>query len=430
MADEKKPNIFQKVLQAGDALLDSYIRKSQQDITEREIVNKVDEDEGDYFYRKSVSKDVSYYIGSQGYQEKPYRLTFDHLKQMSLKDSIVSAIIQTRQNQIADYSRVSKNQFEKGFKIQLKDEEFEIQKIVEELKKEREEEIEKSRELRKNQLKKAEGDEEFNVEEQVDETDAEEADTDEDGEISEWELQRKARRLLHERTAAKRKEIAEFINNCGNTKDRPFESERWTFESILRALVRDSLTYDQMGVEIVPDNANRPHHFVPVDGSTIRFASPELSKYRDHVMHSGYDILYPEKELEALQERDALELDQELLEENKYKYVQVVRGKIERAFTADELKIGFRNPTTDIYNNGYPVAELELLVNLVASHLNTEFYNQAYFSQGFSAKGILHIKAPLNRRKLETIRQQWQHMVKGAKNSFLPIASLKSNTSD
>jgi hypothetical protein len=55
---------------------------------------------------------------------------------------------------------------------------------------------------------------------------------------------------------------------------------------------------------------------------------------------------------------------------------------------------------------------------MVSGHLNAEYYNQAYFTQGFSAKGILHIKAALNRRKVESVRTQWHHMLKGAKNSF------------
>jgi hypothetical protein len=55
---------------------------------------------------------------------------------------------------------------------------------------------------------------------------------------------------------------------------------------------------------------------------------------------------------------------------------------------------------------------------MVTGHLNAEYYNQAYFTQGFSAKGILHIKAALNRRKVESVRTQWHHMLKGARNSF------------
>jgi hypothetical protein len=133
---------------------------------------------------------------------------------------------------------------------------------------------------------------------------------------------------------------------------------------------------------------------------------------------TNVDLLYPEKQIEALENKDALELDDKLLEAEKYKYVQVIRGKIERAYTEDEMKVGMRNNTTDIYNNGYGVSELELLVSLVSSHLNTEYYNKSYFTQGFSAKGILHLKAPIPRRKLETIRQQWHHMIRGSRNSF------------
>jgi hypothetical protein len=160
------------------------------------------------------------------------------------------------------------------------------------------------------------------------------------------------------------------------------------------------------------------HHFQPVDGSTIRYASPELSKYKNRDMDLTADILYPEEELKALEERDALELDEQRLEKNEYKFVQLVRGKIVRAFTEEELRVGMRNPTSDIYVNGYSISELEMLVALVTSHLQTEFYNRSYFQQGFSAKGILHIKANLNRAKLEELRRNWNHMVKGNRNSF------------
>ena len=248
--------------------------------------------------------------------------------------------------------------------------------------------------------------------------------------FTEKEMDRTARKELDKRTRKKRRAIAEFVKHCGELKDRPFEDTRWHFESFLRAFVQDSLIYDQAAIELIPKDAAKVddrlnlHHFRPVDGSTIRFASPELKKYKDRDMSNGFDILYPEEELEALEERDALELDDDRLEENAYKYVQLVKGRIQRAFTADELALGMRNPTTDIYSNGYPIPELELVMSLVSSHLHTEFYNKAYFQQGFSAKGILHIKANLNRSKLEALRRHWTHMVKGGRNSFqTPIMS-------
>ena len=474
MANEKRPNIFAKVLAAGDSWLDLQIQKGRDQVQDQRKTEKDDEgdDEADFFYRKSVAKDQSFYLGTQGYQEKPYRLTYDHLKQMSLKDSIISAIIQTRQNQISGFSKLVRTPFERGFKINLKDE----KKILEEIKEELmllPEFAPKPKPIKPNQppqnggegtptedqaneildqesegagsvgggggIRKA-GDEgdmatdaqsgemEANLvaenetspskdgEAPISDEEQEQADAEE--EMFNWRLERKARQELVKRYGDKRRVVEQFILNAGKIKERPFESKRWNFDTLLRSIVRDSFTYDQFGVEKVPDQAGRTHHIVPVDGSTIRYASPELGKYKSFPLQSNYDILYPEKELAALNEKDALELDPELLEADKYKWVQVIRGRIERAFTEDELKVGMRNPTSDIFNNGYAVCELELLVNLISSHLNTEFYNQAYFSQGFSAKGILHLKAPLNRRKIETIRQQWQHMIKGSRNSF------------
>lgn len=440
--DNKKSNIFQKVLAATDVWLETQISKGKNSV-QQEI-----EDEADFFYRKSVAKDQSYYVGTQGYQEKPYRLTYEHLKQMSLKDSIISAIIQTRQNQVSGFSKLVRTPFDRGFKINLKDEQKILEEIKEELRKSpefmpkkplqdpaeaqanvpSEDEVNQALDQAGDDVKKAEDfdhspEEKDALAEAMDgqpdsDTDQSDATDDDEAQKINWRLERKAKEILNKKYADRRRNVEQFVLNCGKTKDRPFESRRWNFDTLLRAIVRDSYTYDQLGIERVPDQANRIHHVVPVDGSTIRYASPELGKYKSFPLQSSYDILYPEKELDALKERDALELDPKLLEQNKYKWVQVVRGRIERAFTEDELKVGHRNPTTDIFNNGYPVAELELLVNLVSSHLNTEFYNQAYFSQGFSAKGILHIKAPLNRRKIETIRQQWQHMIKGSRNSF------------
>jgi len=441
--DNKKSNIFQKVLAATDVWLETQISKGKNSV-QQEI-----EDEADFFYRKSVAKDQSFYVGTQGYQEKPYRLTYEHLKQMSLKDSIISAIIQTRQNQVSGFSKLVRTPFDRGFKINLKDEQKLLEEIKEELKKSpefqpkkplqdpaeaqgnvpSEDEVSQALDQAEADVKKANqefdhsDDDKDALAEAMDgqpdsDTDQSEATDDDEAQKVNWRLNRKAKEILDKKYAQRRRNVEQFVLNCGKTKDRPFESRRWNFDTMLRAIVRDSYTYDQLGIERVPDQANRIHHVVPVDGSTIRYASPELGKYKSFPLQSSYDILYPEKELDALNKKDALELDPKLLEQNKYKWVQVVRGRIERAFTEDELKVGHRNPTTDIFNNGYPVAELELLVNLVSSHLNTEFYNQAYFSQGFSAKGILHIKAPLNRRKIETIRQQWQHMIKGSRNSF------------
>lgn len=427
MSDNKEKenkSIFSKIVDsASDALLNYQIKKAKAIFDLEKAKGLSDETE---FYFKSVTEDPTYKINSQGYKEKPHRIMDSHLKQMSYKDSIVSAVIQTRQNQVSNFSKLVDSKKEKGFMIVLKDEEAMLRKIKEKLALENQNEVDADSDSELDiDVMKADGmDQDQNqdpaAEQANDQIEADnQSKSDDDVEKYNWELERKAKDMLEDEIRDRRKKVEDFILYCGLLDNRPFETKKWNFDTCLRAWVRDTLTLDKMTTEIVPNQVGKPHHFFPNDASTIKFASPSLKRYKAFPgAQTNVDFLYPEKHVQALEKRDALELDEELLEAEKYKYVQVVKGRIERAFTEDELKLGIRNMTTDIYNNGYGISELELLVSIVASHLNTEYYNKAYFTQGFSAKGILHLKAAIPRRKLETIRQQWHHMIKGARNSF------------
>lgn len=442
MADQpEKPSILQKVIQAADTAMDLYIAKARSDIAS---------EEDDAVYRKSVYKDITYSSGSQGWNEKSSQLSYNYQSQMARKNTIVAAIIQTIQNKVASHSSVATDQHSKGFRIRLKNEEAAIQKIIEEMfgdtsdsatSKNSEERSEQNKDIASSgadtTMEKAEtsqdseSEEVQSPEEVIDSVVSDPeggipGDTNEDGELSDKEKRRLAKQELAKQTRSKIEALQEMVLTCGSLDDRPFESRRWNFDSYLRAIVRDRLTYDQIATETVPDKTGKISYWVPVDGGTIRYASPALKKYKDLDMQSaGYEMLYPEKEMEALaDQRDALVLDDEKLENEDYKFVQVIRGRIVRAFTPDELSMGMGNPTTDIYTNGYSISELELLINMISAHIFTENYNRSYFTQGFSAKGILHIKAPLARRKLETVRTQWNHMIKGNRNSFqTPIMS-------
>jgi hypothetical protein len=447
MADQdNKPSIFSKMLEAGHAMVDAQLHKAK-----TSIVMNQDNLEDEFYFGKTITEDPSYAINASGWKDKPYRLMDGHLKQMSLKNSVISAIIQTRQNQVANHSKLVKSEKERGWMLCLRDEDALLQKIKAELEAQGaadelggKEMPEDGEEPGADQVEldpeesvaKAQGD---SMASQDGSQDSEEAgddlsgsdstdgmdntsgasQSDDEVEAYNWELERKAREKLESQFKKAKKRVQDFVINCGITDNRPFDTLRWDFDLALRAWVRDSLTYDRYTTEIVPDNAGRVHHWFPIDAGTIKFATLELSRYKEVAENFlNLDLLFPEKQAQQIEKQKILELKPELLAKNEYKYVQVIRGKIERAYTADELKLGVRNMTTDIYNNGYGVSELELVVGLVTGHLNAEFYNQAYFTQGFSAKGILHIKAALNRRKIETIRQQWQHMLKGSRNSF------------
>lgn len=461
MADEKKPNIFTKVLQATEAQLDRVIAKAKTDVGEEKAQSQRPDDGAnfDLLPAKSVLKDPSYSTGIQGYQEKTARLSYVYLKQMAYKDSIVAGVIQTRQNQVAAFSKPVKHKYERGFRITLKDEEEFLEKLRQEVygqstdpvaqeqmepeeflleeppqdpnapKQEPEPQLEEylldaPQEGAAPQSGLEEGSDPSQPADpsmpQQDPGEAIEAQQ-EQAQFEERQREEHLREEMQKRVREKVKYITNFVANCGETEGRPFDNEKWDLDSYFRAIVRDSLSYDQFSTELVPNEAGELHHFIPMDGSTIRQATPQLKNYGnfDTPQMAGYDILYPEKELQALEEKtDALELDEAKLENDDYVWVQVINGRVVRAYTKDELAVGMRNPQTDIYANGYSVSELELLLSVVTQHIFAENYNKSYYTNGFSAKGILHIKANLPRRKLESFRVMWNHMIKGNRNSF------------
>lgn len=371
------------------------------------MMNNVESEVDLDFYSKAITEDPNYSTHTQGFKEKPARITDQHLKQMGKKNSLVSAIVLNRQNKVAAHSKLVRSDYEKGFKIVLKDEESYLKKMKDVIRKE----------MTLKKPNKATDDLELRDAEGF---------TDDERERINWEIDRKARERLDDSLRARRKKVEEFFQHGGKLENRPFETEKWDLDAILRASVWDSLIMDKMVMELVPDQLGGLHHFFPIDAGTVKFASHDINRFKNYTLTADpYENAYTQDHREYLDKyRDGKELNEEFLENDMYRYVQVIDGVIRRAYTKDEIAFGMRNPTTDIYYNGYSICELELLVGLITSHLNTEYYNQAYYTQGFSAKGILHIEAPINKRKLESFRQQWQHMLTGSRNSFrTPIIS-------
>ena len=456
MASDKKQNIFQRILSAGETQIDNILFKAKTQIDvpstpkpQMEQPLPIYEDDADTFYQKAIYKDMTYSVGVSGFTEKTNKLSYFFLKQMAAKDSVIAAIIQTQQNKVASFSKAVDTKHDRGFKISLKDEKKILRDIVQAIKDKKEYNIDaeyytesakrhkmalEGRNAMGSEISKEnpneivpmpnEESDDINLLDKVKQDNNLNENSEEDI-LDDRELLRIAKKLLKEKTADKINAIENVLLNCGYEDHRPFESKKWTFDSFLRAIVRDSLTYDQFAVEIIPDNFGKLHYFVPVDGGTIRYATIDLRNYRDfQQLSQPYNILNPEREHEELLQRDILTLDDEKLKNNEYKYVQIMDGRVERAFTAEELALGMRNLTSDIWANGYSISELELLIGVVSSHLFTENFNKQFFINGFSAKGFIHIKDNLPRRKLESFRIMWQHMVKNNRNSFqTPIMS-------
>lgn len=265
---------------------------------------------------KSLIVDPFLYLEQFGYREKPSRITFDHMKQMVERNSVLAAIVQTRVNQVAAFAYPQVDEYSVGFRISLKD-------------------------RRKT--------------------------PDEDD-----------KRIMGE--------LEEFISSTGVTKG----TRKDDFETFLRKITRDTLTYDAVSVETTLRRNGQVADFYAVDATTIRLAEYE----------------YAEDELRDIQEGA------------KVAFVQVLGGAIDVEYTDQELCYWIRNPRTDLYANGYGLSELEMIVQAVTAHLWAEEYNRRYFSQGSAPKGILNIKGNIQPEQLEAFKRQWAAQIAGVSNAW------------
>ena len=200
--------------------------------------------------------------------------------------------------------------------------------------------------------------------------------------------------------------ITDFIMNCGGQSS-------WTnddFDTFIRKIVEDSLTFDQMTFECVRNRRGKLEYFVATDAATFRIAESAFrTDYDNQFFHRLGTGIYADENLRNL--------DKAI---NGYypQYVQVYQTAVVNEFYPWELCFGVRNPSTFINANGYGCSELEDLINVVTALLWGDEYNRRFFSQGSAPKGLLRIKGGMNEKVLQQFKQQWQAMISGVMQSW------------
>ena len=194
--------------------------------------------------------------------------------------------------------------------------------------------------------------------------------------------------------AAKKKieEYTRWWQTCGDV--RLSYDDR--LETLVRKIIRDSLSFDQAAFEIVRTRGGKISGVVSVDGTTIRRAAlteTERAQGRRDYGNAGY--------------------------------VQIIDSKIRARYTPEEMVFGIRRPRTWIRVNGYGFPELEELVRVVANLLNAEQYNAANFKNGMHAAGVLAIKSKMSAQLFRAFQRNFYLMLKGAANSHkTPLIQL------
>lgn len=198
--------------------------------------------------------------------------------------------------------------------------------------------------------------------------------------------------------------ITDFILKGGNVD----QWERDDFDTFIRKIVDDSLTYDQMTFEIIRSRRGQVESFIATDAATFRMADSYFNKdYSNSFFQRNGANVWKDR------------TDFGVKVHGYYpSYVQIYQNAKVNEFYPWELCFGIRNPSTSIYSNGYGCSELEELINVVTSMLWGDEYNRRFFSQGSAPKGLLRIKGTNNEAALQQFRQQWQSMITGVMQSW------------
>lgn len=186
-----------------------------------------------------------------------------------------------------------------------------------------------------------------------------------------------------------------FISQLGYVSDRRQLLTRPSFRDFTVAVWRDSLTYDQATIETIPTvsldaDGPRPGRLRWTDASTIRLSEQALNPYG--------------------------------LPDDDYttpRYVQVVNGQPVAEFNPQQMYFGVRNATTSIYQCGYGISEIEMMMSVIAAWINAFARNAKYFDQGFGGRGFLVNKSEevINPQQMNNLKSDLQAFLTGVQGS-------------
>lgn len=197
-------------------------------------------------------------------------------------------------------------------------------------------------------------------------------------------------------------------------------NEKWdihdTLITFVSKVLRDSFTFNRTTVELERNMLNELIRPVPVDAQTVRLLE---------TVDPYYEIKHPKSIFSKKSFRDSKK-------EYLPRYAQIWDGMIcvkpntneQIIWYPWELAYETRRQSTDIWRNGYPVGEIEILTNIVTWLLNGLQYNGNFFSQGSNPKGLLNVKngAGGGQQILNQLRQMWTQSIAGVGNSHkMPV---------
>ncbi len=209
--------------------------------------------------------------------------------------------------------------------------------------------------------------------------------------------------------------LEDFMYHCGRQDGTPAE-DRMLFGEFLKLTVRDALTFGHVAIEKVKTRKGGLHRFRPLPAENTylvnKRASKEQIKQQDAAAQQTYHQPLSNNDPRANQKVNEVENE-------FWKYVQVSYNMQPLNYFGDEDLIWKNfNPQNFADSNGYCYSPLEMAIINVTNHLNVENYNSNFFTHGYAARGVLHLKGTVTQGQLMNFRRQFYNTISGQQHAW------------
>jgi hypothetical protein len=209
--------------------------------------------------------------------------------------------------------------------------------------------------------------------------------------------------------------LEDYVYHCGRTTGTP-RGEEMLFGEFVKLITWDALSIGHVAVEKVLTRAGGLHRFRPLPSETVYRVNPGVNKDTLKSQAKVAMELYHRKKSDNDPTGDG-----QINEPNidYFKYVQQsVDMRALNVFGDEDMVFKLFNPKNFPDSNGYAISMVEQAIIMITNHLNVESYNANYFTHGYAARGILHLKGTVTQNTLASFRRQFYNTISGSNNAW------------
>lgn len=209
--------------------------------------------------------------------------------------------------------------------------------------------------------------------------------------------------------------LEDYIYHCGRTDGTP-RGQEMLFSEFLKLITWDALTHGHVAIEKILTRKKSLHRFRPLPSETIFRINPKINRQTiDSQAQDAFNI-YSKKRSDNDPTGDGEHVQPDV---EYFKYIQMSSdNRPMMPFGDEEMVFKLFNPKNFPDSNGYSISMVEQAIIMITNHLNVESYNANYFTHGYAARGILHLKGTVTQNTLGAFRRQFYNTISGANNAW------------